>query len=322
MKSESLSIVIPCHNEQEVIGQTHRTLTTLVRGLMEGKIVSDYELVMVNNGSTDATLARMVELFQADPKVVIVDLKSNYGYQSSISAGIHHTSKDLVVTIDADLQDDPAKIREMILKHQEGFDLVLGIRNDRSSDSLLKRASASLYYKLLGFLGVKSIPHHGDFRLMSRALADDFKRFPERNRYLRSLIFDLDSRYACVYYKRTARSVGISKFSPSKLISLALDGITSYSSKPVRLVFMLGLGMFFLSIVGLLYVLFIKLFTDNGVPGWAFISAILLFFFGLQNLSIGVMGEYIAKVYIESKERPLYLVRKLYKAGDSEPKQP
>jgi polyisoprenyl-phosphate glycosyltransferase len=317
MSSKSLSIVIPCHNEEEVIGKTHETLAKLAGGLREEGLISDYELVMVNNGSTDATLAHMVEIFNQDARVVVVDLKTNCGYQSSISAGIHHASMDMVVTIDADLQDDPLKIREMIQKHREGYELVLGIRSDRSSDTVLKRLTAGLYYRLLGALGVKSIPQHGDFRLMSRSLVDDFKKFPERNRYLRSMIFDLESRYGTVYYKRSARSAGISKFSPTKLIGLALDGITSYSSKPVHLVFMLGLFMFLFSIVGLLYVLLIKIYTDRSVPGWAFISAVLLFFFGLQNLSIGIIGEYLAKVYTESKQRPLYLVRRIYRSDKS-----
>jgi polyisoprenyl-phosphate glycosyltransferase len=317
MTSKTLSVVVPCHNEQEVLPLTYRTLTSLVQEWTREGIISSYELVFVNNGSTDSTLAVMLDMFRSDDKVVVVDLKFNCGYQGSITAGIHHATHDMIVTIDADLQDDPARIRDMILKHYEGFEMVLGVRSDRKTDSLLKRTGASLYYNLLQQLGVKSIPHHGDFRLMSRSVAEAFGAFPERNRYLRAMVFDLDSSYACVYYSRRPRSAGTSKFSPSKLISLGLDGITSYSSKPVRLVFILGLLMFLLSIIGICYVAFIKLFTDRSVPGWAFISAILLFFFGLQNLSIGVIGEYISKIYLEVKQRPLYLVRKVYRGkGD------
>jgi polyisoprenyl-phosphate glycosyltransferase len=313
MSIKTLSVVIPCHNEQEVLPGTYQTLTSLAQEWVQEGIISNYELVFVNNGSTDSTLAVMLNIFHSDPKVVVVDLKFNCGYQGSITAGIHHATQEMIVTIDADLQDDPTKIRDMVLKHYEGFEMVLGVRSDRKTDTLLKRAAASFYYHLLQQLGVKSIPHHGDFRLVSRSVAEAFEAFPERNRYLRAMIFDLDSSHACVYYSRLPRRAGTSKFSPSKLISLGLDGITSYSSKPVRLVFMLGLFMFLLSIAGICYVVFIKLFTDRGIPGWASTSAFLLFFFGLQNLSIGIIGEYISKIYMEVKQRPLYLVRKVHR---------
>jgi len=313
MSAKTLSIVIPCHNEQEVLPGTHQALASLAQGWIVEGIITEYELVFVNNGSTDSTLAVMLNILRSDARVVVVDLKFNCGYQGSITAGIHHATQDIIVTIDADLQDDPTKIRDMVLKHYEGFEMVLGVRSDRKTDTLLKRAAASFYYKLLQQVGVKSIPHHGDFRLMSRSVAEAFEAFPERNRYLRAMIFDLDSSHACVYYSRRPRRAGTSKFSPSKLISLGLDGITSYSSKPVRLVFMLGLLMFLLSIAGMFYVAFIKLFTDRGIPGWASTSAFVLFFFGLQNLSIGIIGEYISKIYIEVKQRPLYLVRKVHR---------
>jgi polyisoprenyl-phosphate glycosyltransferase len=318
MNPKTLTIVIPCHNEQEVLVQTHQTLTGLLQQWLREGLISDYEIVAVNNGSTDATLEVMQELLQSDPRLVVVDLRANYGYQGSLSAGIHHATQDMVVTIDADLQDDPLKIREMILKHYEGFELVVGVRSDRSADAPLKRLTATWYYKLLRKLGVNAVPHHGDFRLLSRALARDFEQFTERNRYLRAMIFDLDSRYACVEYRRTPRTAGRSKFSFSHLVALGLDGITSYSSRPVHLVFMLGLTMFLLSFVGIGYVAFIKLFTQQSVPGWASTAVILLFFFGLQNLSIGVIGEYLSKVYVEVKQRPLYLVRHVYRGQTTE----
>jgi polyisoprenyl-phosphate glycosyltransferase len=318
MTAKTLSIVVPCHNEQEVLPLSYESLTSLAQEWTREGIISDYELVFVNNGSTDSTLNVMLGMVRSDPKVVVVDLKANYGYQGSITAGIHHASCDMIVTIDADLQDDPAKIREMVLKHYEGFEMVLGVRSERKTDTLLKRAGASIYYRLLQQLGVTAIPHHGDFRLMSRPVAEAFAKFPERNRYLRAMIFDLDSRYTCVYYSRRARTAGTTKFRPARLISLGLDGITSYSSRPVRLVFMLGLLMFMLSLAGICYVAFIKLFTDRSVPGWASTSAILLFFFGLQNLSIGIIGEYISRIYLEVKQRPLYLVRTVHRGKNPE----
>lgn len=308
---KSLSIVIPCHNEEEVLDSTYGKLKGILDPLVGNKI-SSYELVFVNNGSTDSTIEKMLALYEKDKNVAIVDLRNNFGYQGSITAGLHHTSNDMIVTIDADLQDDPNKIEEMVEKHYEGFDLVLGVRENRKSDSFFKRTSAEAFYKLMGFLGVNSVRNHGDFRLMSKGLLNDFKQHHERNRYIRGMILSLESKYAIVTYPRSAREAGETKFNFKRLIGLAIDGITSFSITPIRMIVFLGLIMFGLSLIGICYILYQKFFSGVPVEGWTFVALSISLFGGLNSLFIGIIGEYVGKSYIESKQRPNFTVREFY----------
>lgn len=311
MTLPSLSIVLPCHNEAPVLPRTCAVLDELVAKWV-GTLVSSCEYVLVNNGSTDETLEVMKALTSPVAKILIVDLRRNFGYQGSISAGLHNARNDLVVSIDADLQDDPEKIAEMVEKNQQGYELVLGVRKSRSADSWPKRFFTQLYYKLLKIMGIESVYNHGEFRLMSRALVEEFKQLSESNRYIRGLILQLESKYAMVYYERRAREQGETKFTPSRLISLALDGITSFSSVPIRLVTLSGSLMAFVALGGLAYVVYVLVFTHYGVPGWASLATIMLFFFGIQTLFLGIVGEYIAKTYMETKRRPVFTVRARY----------
>lgn len=310
----SLSIVIPCHNEEEVIESTCSRLEIIIGNWPTGSI-SNIEFILVNNGSTDNTLAAMLAYQKKNDKVVIVDLGKNYGYQGSITAGLQYAQHDVVVTIDADLQDDPEKIWDMLVKYREGYELVLGVRSNRYADSFLKRITAQLFYIMLKKMGIKSVSNHGDFRLMSRRLVQEFNKLPERNRYIRSLIFELESQYACVYYKRTKRQKGKSKFSLLHLIILALDGITSFTSLPIRIVTLAGILMFLFSIAMAIYVLYIKFIIHVNVPGWSFLAILFLFFGGINCLSTGIIGEYIGRIYTEVKQRPIYTVRKLYRSN-------
>jgi len=314
-KLKSLSIVIPCYNEEEVINDSYLILINLIKNKFK-KLISTYEIVLVNNGSSDNTLEKMIDLQKENKNIVIVDLRNNFGYQGSISAGLYHASNDMVVTIDADLQDDPSKILEMIEMHYKGYDLVLGIRENRNSDSFFKKHSAQMYYKFLNILGVDSIYNHGDFRLMSKSLLEEFKKYSERNRYIRSLILSLDNKYGCVYYERTERKKGTSKFNISSLFSLAIDGITSFSTTPIRFISIFGIILFLISIFGMFYVLYEKLINNVDVPGWAFTSILIMIFGGLNSLFIGIIGEYIGKTYIETKQRPIFTVRKVYKSDN------
>jgi glycosyltransferase involved in cell wall biosynthesis len=307
-----LNIVIPCHNEEEVIVDTHVIINSYCHQLQRDGVISDYQIILVNNGSTDATFKKMINIFENSNHIVILDLRNNYGYQGSITAGLFYADKEMVVSIDADLQDDHTKIKEMILKHYEGFDLVLGVRKDRGSDSFFKRHAAQLYYKFLKTLGIVSVYNHGDFRLMSQSLVRDFKNYYERNRYIRGIITQLESQYACVYYDRSPRIKGETKFNLFSLFSLAVDGITSFSTIPIRFISLFGLISFSLSIIGIIFILYEKIINNLDVPGWAFISAAIIFFGGLNSLFIGVVGEYIGKTYIESKQRPLFSIRNIY----------
>jgi len=310
-KLKTLSIVLPCHNEEEVISASWKELTEILVPLLNNK-VSDYELIMVNNGSTDNTLEVMLNLQKLDPKIKIVDLRNNFGYQGSITAGLHHASNDMIITIDADLQDDPFKIEEMIERYYDGYDLVLGVRKDRKTDSFFKRLTANAFYSLSNTLGLKTVPHHGEFRLMSKELLEDFKKYKETNRYIRGLILSLESKYSTVEYSRRERQAGETKFKPLKLIELALEGITSFSTAPIRLITITGFIIFTLSFFSMLFVLYQKFFTNIEVEGWAFLALAISFFGGLNSLFIGIIGEYLGKNYMESKNRPMFIVRKLY----------
>ncbi len=310
-KLRQLDIVIPCHNEQEVISQTHAKLTFILKDLVARQLIDSYSLIFVDNGSTDTTLTRLLNLFHTDKRTTIISLRNNFGYQGSITAGLYQTSGDAVVTIDADLQDPPEKFEEMIMKYQEGYDLVLGVRKNRDNDSYLKRVSTTLYYRLLRYLGVLVVPHHGDFRLMSRELADIFNKLPERNRFIRALILQLDSQYATVTYARTPRQAGYSKFNLGALLSLGLDGITSFSYVPLRIAALLGFTFSLLSFSGMGWVFYEKVTYDR-VPGWASTVLPILFLSGIQLLFLGIIGEYLGKIYTEIKQRPLFTIRKKY----------
>jgi len=312
-KTPSLSIVIPCHNEEEIIKDSCDTLIDIIKRWDED-FISEYEIVLVNNGSTDLTLDEMLSIQNKTDSIVVVDLRKNFGFQGSINARLNQAKFDMVVTIDADLQDDPVKIYDMINEYKNGYDLVLGVRNSRKSDSFAKRFTSQSYYNILKMFGIKSVKNHGEFRLMSRALVDELKQLTESNRYLRSLIFELEDKYAIVSYERTKREKGVSKFGPKQLIALAIDGITSFTSIPIKIVTFIGLGMFIFSIVISFYVFYMKIsgYADE-VPGWTFLAALLSFFGGIQCLSIGIIGEYVSKIFIEVKNRPIYLVRKVYK---------
>ncbi len=315
MKKEILSIVVPCYNESETTESSFRILQQLCNSWKEKTLIADYELLFVNDGSTDDTFDILKKIYNKNKNVSIVNLRKNSGFQAALTAGLFESTGDIVVSIDADLQDDPEKIEEMIQKYHEGFEMVLGIRKDRSTDTFFKRLFAETYYKILRKIGVKSVYNHGDFRLLSRGIIDDLKKFPERVRYLRSLIFEIEPRYACVYYARTKRKFGQSKFTFSKSLSLAIDGVTSFTAQPIRLLSVLGFFMFILSIVCTVIVFFGKFYWHLGIPGWASLALIVLFFGGIQNLSLGVVGEYVSKIYIENKARPLYLVRDIYTHG-------
>lgn len=308
---KTLSVVIPCHNESEVIRDTCATLINLLDPYL-GQLISAYELVLVNNGSTDNTLKAMLQIFEKHPNIVVLDLRNNYGYQGSITAGMYNANNDLIITIDADLQDDPTKMGEMLTKYYEGFDLVLGIRDNRDEDTIWKRWSAEWYYALLNMMAVKSIPQHGDYRLISRPLLEELKKYPERNRYLRGLILSLDNHYATVHYKRTKRTAGETKFRLGHLLGLAIDGISSFSAVPIRVITLVGCLVFVCSIFIFLYVLYVKFIAGVDVPGWAFLSILITFFGSMQSVFLGIIGEYLSKNYLESKQRPLYLIRKKY----------
>ena len=307
----TLSVVIPCFNEEEVLPVSMQELVPLLQS-WKGNIISSYQIVFANNGSTDNTLEVMLSLQKEYEGIKIVDLRNNFGYQSSISAGLFHADNDLIISIDSDLQDDPAKMEEMIEMYYKGYDMVLGIRDSRKTDSFFKRIFSEGFYKIMQVFGANSVYNHGDIRLLTKPLVNALKEYPEKNRYLRGLVLSIESRYAKVYYDRRKRSHGETKFNPFQLISLALDGITSFTIKPIRWIFLMGLSMFLVALCLIAYVLYLSIIEGIPIQGWASTLIIILFFGGVQNIALGIIGEYIAKTYTETKQRPLYIVRKIY----------
>lgn len=307
-----LSIVIPCHNEQEVLPGSHERLSSVLKQLLSSEKFNDYELIFIDNGSTDNTLQVLERIFDNDNRVRIISLRRNFGYQGSISAGLSYARGDAVVTIDADLQDPPEAIEEMISFYDKGFDLVLGVRSDRKNDSFVKRFFSENFYRVMKIMGAEIVHNHGDFRLMASQLVKEFNSLPERNRLIRAMILRLESRYATVKYERQPRSAGRSKFNIRSLLSLSIDGITSFSYVPLRIASFMGVLFSFFAMVSILWVLYIKYFANRSIPGWASILLPVLLMGGLQLLFLGLIGEYIGRLYIEVKQRPLYIVRKEY----------
>jgi len=306
-----LSVAVPCHNEQEVLPSTHKRLRSVLDKLAADKKCADYELIYVDDGSKDNTLGVLKDIFENDKFVRVIVLRNNFGHQGAITAGMACARGDAVVTLDADLQDPPEKIGDMISHYEEDYDLVLGVRKDRSSDSLMKKFFAENYYRFLKFLGVDIVHNHGDFRLMARALVDEFNALPERNRFIRAMILSLESRYATVYYNRESRKHGKTKFTPGVMLSFSMDGIVSFSYMPLRLVALSGIFMCIIALIGVAWVIHGKFFRYTA-PGWTSTLAPILAIGGFQLFALGLIGEYVGRLYIEVKQRPLFLVRKEY----------
>jgi glycosyltransferase involved in cell wall biosynthesis len=308
-KLHSLSIIIPCYNEDKAIETTHRRVTDLMQGLLKKSKCAKYEILYVNDGSKDGTQEKLNSIFEKDPHARVLVLRRNFGLQGALCAGLAFAKGHAAVTIDADLQDPPEKIEDMIDFYEQGHDLVLGVREDRRTDSFVKRFTAESFYKLLKILGVEIVHNHGDFRLMARPLIDEFNALTERNRFIRAMVLTLDDDYAVVYYKRQLRMQGSTKFGFQKMLSFSLDGILSFTFMPLRIVSITGLVSCLAAAAGCVYVVCGKIFGTT-VPGWTSTILPLFVFSGLQLLSLGIIGEYIGRLYVEVKQRPLFSIRR------------
>jgi len=262
----------------------------------------------VNDGSKDKTQEILNDIFTKDPRTRILVLRRNFGLQGALCAGLNFAKGDAAVTIDADLQDPPEKIEEMISYYEQGYDLVLGVREDRQTDTFVKRFTAECFYKFIKVLGVEIVYNHGDFRLMARPLLDEFNTLTERNRFLRAMVLSLDDHYASVFYKRQARTLGTTKFSFGKMLSFSLDGILSFTFMPLRLVSITGIFCCLGAIIGIFYTILSKI-TGHALPGWTSTVLPMFIFSGIQLLSLGIIGEYIGRLYVEIKQRPLFNIR-------------
>lgn len=303
-----LMIIVPCFNEQEVLNNTCAVLTTVLEDMIfDEKIDKDSGILFVDDGSTDFSFEIIKELNQSNKYVYGLQLAGNSGHQNAIMAGISAAADmcDISVTIDADLQDDPEAIKAMVQKYENGADIVFGVRSDRKSDSSFKRSSAQAFYKLMSALGAKTVYNHADFRLLSRRAMKHLLSFKEQNLFLRGIVANMGYKTDTVYYTRTPRKAGESKYKFSKMLSLAWQGITSFSIKPISLILAVGFIIVLLSFAAFIYTL-ISFFLGKTVPGWSSIMISVWFLGGVQLLSVGIIGQYVGKTYIESKRRPRY----------------
>lgn len=306
-----LSIVVPCFNEQEVLPETARRLALLLDELRrEGEIAPDSGVYFVDDGSSDATWALIEALAQADAAMHGIKLSRNCGHQNALLAGLLQAPGDVLVSIDADLQDDPQAIRAMLAAYRDGAEVVYGVRRSRDADSWFKRCSAEGYYRLLGALGVDVVFNHADYRLLSRRCVQALSAYGETNLFLRGIVPRLGFRQAVVHYDRHERFAGRSKYPLARMLALAWQGVTSFSAAPLRAITLLGLLVSGASFAGALWVLWARLVDGHTLPGWASIGLPVFFLGGVQLLSLGVIGEYVAKIYLETKGRPRYVVER------------
>ena len=305
----TLALVIPCYNEEEALPATLDQLTGLMHRMVGGNAIADYLLVMVDDGSKDRTWQIIAQHHDRDPHVKGVKLAGNAGHQNALMAGLAYAVEkaDAIVSIDADLQDDPEAIATMALRFDEGYDVVNGVRNDRSSDTWFKRNSAQLFYRLMKSLGVRTVYNSADFRLLSRRAAKALLGFRERNLYLRGIVPLMGFRTANVAYARRPRMAGETKYPLGKMVALAANGITSFSIHPIRMILGLGVAFVAISILILIYVV-ASFALHHTVAGWTSLMLSIWFVGGCLLVSMGVVGEYIGKIYLEVKDRPRYIV--------------
>jgi polyisoprenyl-phosphate glycosyltransferase len=307
--SVTVDLVVPCYDEEEALPETHRQLAQLMDAMRRnGRLSAASKIYYVDDGSRDGTWELIAGLCKSDPNVAGIRLSRNYGHQAALLAGLFGSEAEAVITVDADLQDDISVVPEMIAKFCDGHEIVFGVRRGRSTDTMFKRNSALFYYGLLRRLGVGIVPNHADYRLMGKKAIAALKEYTEVNLFLRGIVPLIGFNSSSVYYDRKERTAGVSKYNLPKMLRLALDGITSFSAVPLRLVSFIGMAVFLISLGMTGWVLWIRLFTSRAIPGWASSVIPIYFLGGIQLLCLGVIGEYLAKGYIETKRRPRYLI--------------
>lgn len=301
------SIVVPVYNEEEVLLEFYRRTTATLQGTKEG-----YEIVFVNDGSTDNTLSILRELNSRDASIKVINFSRNFGHQIAITAGMDYTVGDSVVIIDADLQDPPEVILRLIEKWKEGFDVVYAVRHERKGETVLKKLTASIFYKLIIKITNVTIPKNvGDFRLIDKKVLIALRSIREHHRFIRGLVSWVGFRQTGVTYVRDERFAGETKYPLKKMLKFAFDGITSFSFLPLQFAMYAGVFISFFSFICCVYILFLRVCTGKFIPGIAGILVSVLFIGGIQLLFLGLIGEYVGRIYDEIKQRPLYIVREL-----------
>lgn len=311
MKKEPiLYVVIPCYNEEEVLAETTKQLKKKMEDLIKRKEISDDSRVMyVNDGSKDKTWELIKKINKKEKLFTGITLSRNRGHQNALLGGLMTAKNyaDVIISMDADLQDDINAIDEMIKKYKEGNDIVYGVRSARKKDTFFKRVTAEGFYKFMKVLGVDCVYNHADYRLTSKRVLEEFSNFKEVNLFLRGMFPLVGFKSDIVYYERNERFAGESKYPLKKMLNFAWDGITSFSVKPLRFICIIGFLILFISICIMIYSL-IRYLMGNTVSGWTFLSISIWFIGGLQMISIGIIGEYVGKMYSETKARPRFII--------------
>ncbi len=305
---DRLAIVVPCYNEEEMLPITTKELTEVINDLIyKEKIAKDSYILYVDDGSKDATWELIEKLHKENDKVFGLKLAGNVGHQYALTAGMIQAkdNSDIMISIDADLQDDTLVMEEMIDKYHEGNDIVYGVRNDRKKDSFFKRTTAQMFYKVLAAMGVKTVYNHADYRLMSKRAIEHFASYEEVNLYLRGIMPLIGYQTECVYYERKERIAGESKYPLKKMLALAWNGITSFSVKPINFIAVLGSVIILMCIFAAIYA-FVSYCRGTVVAGWTSLILSIWLLGGLQLFAIGIIGQYIGKIYMEVKHRPRY----------------
>jgi polyisoprenyl-phosphate glycosyltransferase len=301
----SVSVIVPCFNEEEGLPECHKRLTAVLVS-----VGTWYEIVYIDDGSSDGTPAQLEALHASDANVTVIELSRNFGHQAAVTAGLEIAKGEVAVIIDADLQDPPEVIAEMIQAWQQGYEVVYGVRESRQGETGFKLWTAKLFYRMINALSDIEIPMDtGDFRLLDRKAVEAMKSLPERHRLLRGMCSWIGFRQYGLKYARAPRFAGTTKYPLRRMVSLALDGIASFSIMPLRLLGLAGILSAMLSVAGILYALALRLFTHIWVPGWTLLFIGMLLIGGLQMISLGIVGEYVGRIYTEAKHRPLYLAR-------------
>ena len=301
-----ISVIVPCYNEEEVIGETHSRLASLL-GQLDG---FDYELIYVDDGSRDRTPELLQQIHASNSRARVLRFSRNFGHQVALTAGLEHASGAAVVVIDADLQDPPEVIPEMVARWRDGYEVVYGVRTDRPGESSFKLWTAKIFYRLINRLSETKMPlDAGDFRLMDRKVVDALLAMPERDRFVRGMVSWVGFRQIAVLYARAPRQAGTGKYPFLKMLKFALDGVLSFSLTPLRLAIWTGFLAILMAVAGIIYAVLLRLYTTDWVRGWASLFVAILFMGGVQLISLGIIGEYIGRIYGEVKQRPLYLLR-------------
>lgn len=314
----TVSVVVPMYNEETALGAFFDSLLPVLEG--QGR---SFEIICVNDGSRDGTLERLVQRAETEPRIKVIDFSRNFGKEAALSAGLEAATGQAIIPIDADLQEPPELIPEMLALWQQGYDVVLAKRRSRASDTVFKRWSAALFYRTMRVLGDIELPENvGDFRVMDRKVVDALQRLPERTRFMKGLFAWLGFRQVTIEFDRPSRQDGEAKQSLKRLVRLASDGLISFSTLPLRIWGYIGFVVAVLALAYMVYIVLKTLIFGIDTPGFATIVTVLLFFNGLMMINMGILGAYIARIFTEVKSRPLYLVQSRVNFAEADQDKP